>query len=308
MTFRIACISLFTITNFALCAHAGDEPYTRTEDVIYRRKHGTVLTMDVFAPAEKPNGAAIVLIVSGSWRSNHDNIRPSFAAEYLKRGYTVFTVVHGSSPRFTLPEILEDVHRAVRFVRSRAGEYGLDPQRIGITGASAGGHLSLMVATTGTLGDPQAKDPIDRLSSRVQAVACFFPPTDLLNYGAPGFNIIGADATKGFRAPFDFQEWDATTRAFVTITDQNRRLEIGRQVSPAYHVTSDDPPTFIMHGDADVLVPLQQSKLIIEKFKEAGVSCELIVKPGKAHGWPEIGQDVPALADWFDKYLGKKEP
>jgi acetyl esterase/lipase len=294
------------VASLSLSAYAADEPSTRTEDVIYRRKHGTVLTMDVFAPAERPNGAAIVLVVSGSWRSSHDNIRPSFAAEYVKRGYTVFTVVHGSSPRFALPEILEDIHRAVRFVRSRAEQYGFDPQRIGITGASAGGHLSLLIGTAGSAGDPEAQDPIDRLSSRVQAVACFFPPTDLLNYGATGFSIIGADATKGFRAPFDFQEMDETTRAFVTITDQNRRLEIGRQISPIYHVTSDDPPTFLMHGDADVLVPLQQSKLIIEKFKEANVPCELVVKPGKAHGWPEIGADVPLLADWFDKYLGTK--
>ncbi len=283
-----------------------DEPFTRTEDVIYRRKHGTVLTMDVFTPNEKPNGAAIVLIVSGSWRSSHENIRPAFASEYARRGYTVFTVVHGSSPRFTMPEILDDLHRAVRFVRSRAEQYSFDPQRIGVTGASAGGHLSLMIGTAGITGDPQAKDSVDRLSSRVQAVACFFPPTDLLNYGVTGLSILGADPTKGFRAPFDFQEFDDASRLFVTITDQNRRVEIGRNISPVYHVTSDDPPTFIIHGDADVVVPLQQSKLIIDKFKEAGVPCELVVKPGKAHGWPEIGQDVPALADWFDKYLAKK--
>jgi len=306
MKSRAAFLFAFVLTGFSTCACAADEPFTRTEDVIYHRKHGIVLTMDVFTPNEKPNGAAIVLVVSGSWRSSHDNIRPSFAAEYCRRGYTLFTVVHGSSPRFSMPEILDDMHRALRFIRSRAEQYGFDPQRIGVTGASAGGHLALMIGTAGSAGDPQAQDPIDRLSSRVQAVACLFPPTDLLNYGVKGFSIIGADATKGVRAPFDFQEYDETSRAFVTITDQNRRAEIGRQISPVYHVTSDDPPTFIIHGDADVTVPLQQSKLIIEKFKEANVPCELVVKPGKGHGWPEIGQDVPALADWFDKYLPKK--
>jgi acetyl esterase/lipase len=289
-----------------MVAVAADEPFTRYEDVIYRRKYGTALTMDVFIPKENANGAGVVLAVSGAWRSSHDNIRPQFASEYAKRGYTVFAVVHGSSPRFSLPEILEDMHRAVRFVRSRADQYKLDPERIGMTGASAGGHLSLMLGTSGTAGNPDASDPVDRFSSRVQAVACFFPPTDFLNYGEPGKTLLGRDDAKGFRAPFDFQNFDEKTRVFVTITDQNRRLEIGRQMSPAYQVTPDDPPTLIVHGDADPVVPLQQSQLMIEKLKDARVPCDLIVKPGGLHGWPDIANDVPALADWFDKYLAKK--
>jgi len=301
-----ACLSLLFVASLSWCACAADEPYVRTEDVIYRRKHGTALTMDVFAPTENPNGAAIVLVVSGSWRSSHENIRPQFAAEYVKRGYTVFAVVHGSSPKFSLPEIVEDMHRAVRFVRSRAEQYRFDPERVGVTGASAGGHLSLLLATAGTAGDPEAKDPVDRLSSRVQAVACFFPPTDLLNYGEPGKTILGTDATTGVRAPSDFRAYDEAVRAFVLITDQDKRLEIGRQVSPAYHVSADDPPTLIIHGDVDPTVPLQQSQLIIEKFKEANVPCELVIKPGGAHGWPDIARDVPAFVDWFDRYLAKK--
>jgi acetyl esterase/lipase len=285
---------------------AAEEQFTRTEDVIYRRKHGTALTLDVFAPKENPNGAAIVMMISGSWRSSHDNIRPQFATEYAKRGYTVFAVVHGSSPRFTLPEIVDDAQRAVRFVRSRSEQYKFDADRIGVTGASAGGHLSLMIGTAGTSGDPQAKDPIDRLSSRVQAVACFFPPTDLLNYGAPGKSLLADDVAKGVRAPFDFQEYDEKTRAFVMVIDQEKRLEIGRQLSPVNHVSSDDPPTFIMHGDADPIVPLQQSQLIMKKLQEAKVPCELAVKPGGAHGWLDIGADVPKLVDWFDRYLAMK--
>jgi acetyl esterase/lipase len=302
----VVSLSLLLVTNFPLGVWAADESYVRTEDVIYRRKHGTVLTLDIFAPTGNSNGAAIVLVISGSWRSSHDNIRPQFAAQYVKRGYTVFTVVHGSSPRFSLPDILEDMHRAVRFVRSRAAQFQFDPDRIGVTGASAGGHLSLMLGTTGTAGNPVSQDPVERLSSRVQAVACFFPPTDLLNYGEPGKTILGADAGNGVRAPFDFQVYDEAARVFVLITDQEKRLEIGRQVSPVYHVSADDPPTLIIHGDADPVVPLQQSQLIIDKFKEANVPCELVIKPGGAHGWPDIARDVPALVDWFDRYLAKK--
>ena len=119
-----------------------DEPaFTRKEDVIYGRKYGTALTMDVFTPKENANGAAIVFCVSGGWFSSHEAINPGFINEFLGRGYTVFAVVHGSQPKFTIPEVITDMHRAVRFIRSHAKDYNIDPDRIGITGGSAGGHL-----------------------------------------------------------------------------------------------------------------------------------------------------------------------
>ena len=198
------------------------------------------------------------------------------------------------------------MHRSVRFIRSRAEQYQIDPNRIGITGGSAGGHLSLMQGTAGTLGKPDAKDPVDRQSSRVQAVACFFPPTDFLNYGKPGENALGRGILKNFRAPFDFHELDKATNAFVPITDEERILTIGRSISPVNHVSNDDPPTLIIHGDADLLVPIQQAELVLGKLKEAGVPTELVVKKGAAHGWADIGKDTAILADWFDKHLAKK--
>ena len=154
--------------------------------MIYGRKYGTALTMDVFTPKQGANGAAVIFAVSGGWFSAHEAISLTFCREFLKRGYTVFAVVHGSQPKYTIPEIIEDMNRAVRFIRYHAADYGIDPNRIGITGGSAGGHLSLMKGAAGTDGDPKAKDPVDRVSSRVQAVACFFPPTDFLNYGEKG--------------------------------------------------------------------------------------------------------------------------
>jgi acetyl esterase/lipase len=283
-------------------ARADEPQYQRTQDVIYGRKWGMALTLDVFRPA-KPNGAAVIFCVSGGWFSAHEAVNVAFANELLKRGYTVFEVVHGSQPKFTITEVLEDMHRAVRYIRHHAADYGIDPNRIGISGASAGGHLSLMQGTAGTEGDPKAKDPVDRASSRVQAVACFFPPTDFLNYGKPGENAMGRGVLKDFRAPFDFQEFDQQTKHFVPITDEQRLLEIGRQISPVTHVTSDDPPTWIIHGDADKLVPIQQAELIIEKLKSTGVPAELSVKQGAAHGWPDMVGEMTHVADWFDKYL-----
>src|SRR5262249_32142660 len=154
--------------------------------------------------------------------SAHEGINIGFLDELLRRGYTVFAVVHGSQPKYTIPEILPDMHRAVRFIRHHARDYHIDPDRIGIAGGSAGGRLSMMQATAGTSGDPGATDPIDRESSRVQAVGCFFPPTDFLNYGKPGEIALGCGTLKGFKAPFDFREIDRANGSFVPITDVAR--------------------------------------------------------------------------------------
>jgi acetyl esterase/lipase len=282
---------------------AGAAEFQRNQDVIYGRKYGTALTMDVFQPAH-PNGAAAIVCISGGWVSRHENINPIFANEFLKRGYTVFAVVHGSQPKFTIPECVDDIHRAVRYIRTHADDFKIDPDRLGISGASAGGHLSLMLGCGAREGNPKAADPVDRAESRVQCVGCFFPPTDFLNYGKPGVKSLGIEPNHRFKAPFDFRQEDPATKLFMPV-DMATREKICKEMSPIYLVTSDDAPTLILHGDADELVPLQQSEIIVEKFKEANVPVELIVKKGAAHGlWPSmLTTDFGTIADWFDKHL-----
>jgi hypothetical protein len=159
----------------------------RTSDVIYGRKAGMALTLDVFEPVKK-NGAAVIYIVSGAWLSSHDDptmvhVTAKVFEPFLNRGYTVFAVVHGSQPYFTIPDAILDIHRAVRFVRYHAEEYGVDRDRFGILGSSSGGELALMIATQGGPGSAESSDPVERESSAVQAAGCFFPPTDFLNFG-----------------------------------------------------------------------------------------------------------------------------
>jgi acetyl esterase/lipase len=275
-------------------AYAADAP-NRTQDVIYGRKFGVALTMDVFRP-EKPNGYGILLLVSGGWVSSKEaidggNFQP-FPRVFLDRGYTVFAVVHGSQPKFTIPEIVQDIHRAVRFVRYHAGEWGVNPEKLGITGASAGGHLSLTLGTQGGPGAADAKDPVDRVSSAVQAVACFFPPTDFLNYGKEGESAVGVGVLAAFRPAFGPRAETAESRTVY-----------GREISPLYFVTERLPPTLIIHGDADKLVPIQQAESFVKKAQAAGAVAQLVVRPGKAHGWPDLANDLPLLADWFDAQL-----
>ena len=116
------------------------KPFDQKVDVVYGRKYGMALTMDVFTPKASANGAAIVSVMSGGWFSSHDWINPGSIDELLKRGYTVFAVVHGSQPRFTIPEVVKDMNRAVRFIRFHAKDFHIDPDRIGILRARAGGH------------------------------------------------------------------------------------------------------------------------------------------------------------------------
>lgn len=270
--------------------------FTRTEDVIYGRKHGVALTLDVFQPA-KTNGLGILFMVSGGWHSSHANIWPAFYKPFLDRGYVVFAVVHGSQPKFTIPEIEQDIHRAVRFIRSQASRYGVNPDKLGITGASAGGHLSLLMAVKGGPGEQNAKDPVDRLSSAVQCVACFFPPTDFLNYSREGENALGVGTLKGFRAAFG-----------PRMDDPSQHEQLGREISPIYFVKSNLPPILIAHGNADKLVPIYQAERFVEVVRAKGGTAELIVKEGLGHGWRDMEKDLETFARWFDKHLKASDP
>ena len=290
-TFRLA---FWLISSVALSLPLWSQSnanYQRVEDVIYRRKFGTALTLDLFQP-EKPNGCAILFMVSGGFFSSHEAINPKSYQPFLDRGYTVFAVVHGSQPKFTIPEIVQDIHRAVRFVRHHAAKYGVNPEKFGITGGSAGGHLSLTLGTQGGPGTADAKVPIDRESSAVQAVACFFPPTDFLNYGQPDEDAVGVGILKDFKPAFGSR----------SDTPEGRQ-QLGREISPIYFVSSNLPPTLIIHGNADKLVPIQQAETFVKRAQEAGATARLLVKEGKAHGWPDLGADMPALANWFDEHL-----
>ena len=266
-------------------------PHTRTEDVVYGRKFGVALTLDVIRP-EKPNGFAIVYMVSGGWVSSYSPGTPVVYAPFLERGYTVFSVRHGCQPKFIIPEITQDIHRAIRFIRLNAAKWGVNPVKLGISGGSAGGHLSLTMGVRGGPGDPKAKDPVDRESSAIQAIACLYPPTDFLNYGKPGEDAVGVGTLKNYKGAFGAE----------ADTPEGRQ-RLGKEVSPIYHVTPKLPPTFIIHGDQDFLVPIQQAETFVAKAKAAGATAQLVVKPGAAHGWPDRQPDYTQFADWFDQHL-----
>lgn len=282
--------------------------YTRQSDVIYGRKFGVALTLERFVPA-KPNGFGIMWVVSSGGRSSREQtLQPSFErriSPFLTHGYTVLAVIHGSAPAFHLQDFEQDVRRAVRFVRYSASQLGIDPDRLAIAGSSAGGSIALIVATRARDGDPKAEDPVDRVSDRVQAVGCFFPPTDFTNYGQPAVTVLDFMRQQaGVVDPtFEFYETEPKTAARRTITEGDRILEKLREMSPTTHVTSDDPPTILVHGDRDQGVPVQQSRQLLERLKQANVPARLVVREGQGHAWPGWESDSALLAEWFDTHL-----
>jgi acetyl esterase/lipase len=260
----------------------GVEGVDITPDVVYGHKHGMALTFDVFKPKQRANGVGILFIVSGGWYSRWRPPEKSvnWFKQTLDKGFTVFAVRHGSSPKYAIPEIIEDVRRSVRFIRLRANKFGVDPERLGVTGGSAGGHLSLMLGTASDNGDPDSKDEVLRTSNRVAAVVAYFPPTDI----RPWVNKV-----PDFPA-LQFEE------------------EKSVACSPLLHVSKDDPPTLLIHGDKDELVTLDHSENILAKFKEHKVTSKLLVIKGAAHGFQ--GDDGKRAAEarvaWFEKHLLKE--
>lgn len=272
-----------------------DLPYTQQEHVVYAEIHGTGLIGDIFIPTGKPNGLGIVDVVSGAWHSDsgklHDHMLAQVYTTYCSHGYTVFAMRPGSVTKYNGDEMLQNVKTAIRFVKSKADEYHIDPNRLGLTGASAGGHLATLAAVTADDGNPDAKNPLQKFDTHVKAAAVFFPPTDFLDWGGkkPDFSgAIGQLLFTGGVKGHSEEEIEAKAR----------------ELSPRYQVKAGNLPKFLVfHGDADPMVPLQQSQVFVDAVKAAGGSAELIVKPGGAHPWPTIYEEVAVMADWFDKNL-----
>ncbi|MBK7645249.1 MAG: alpha/beta hydrolase [Planctomycetes bacterium] len=258
-------------------------PQTRTEDVIYMKAGGAAFTLDVLRPA-KPNQAAVVFLISGGWISDHSMIK-SFGADIEKafadNGFTVFSVVHGAQPRFKVNEIVEEVRTAVRFVHAHAADYGIDSNRVGVSGISSGAHLSLMIA--GSADSP------------VNAVAAIAPPTDLANWGKPGF-VLTDDPQLAIFIPA------------LGIDPKGPRSDIeaaARKLSPITYVNPKYPPTLIVHGDEDRIVPLQQAQALDQALIKAGVDHQLAVVPGGGHDDKTFRPGVMKAVQWFKEKLLK---
>ncbi|MCY3017554.1 MAG: SUMF1/EgtB/PvdO family nonheme iron enzyme [Planctomycetota bacterium] len=275
-------------------------------DVVYDHKFGLAMTMDVLKP-KNANGAAIVFLVSGAWHSTWFPPEAALSKTYpyagwfdcrplFDKGFTVFIVRHGSGEKFLLPEIVDDVRRSVRFIRLSAKRFGVDPERLGALGASAGGHLALMLATTSDEGVPNPRnwDWYLRFSDRVAAVVAYFPPTDIRSWFQTG----------------KWKEYEAF------------RFDpaLAGMFSPLLFVSAKSAPALLLHGDKDTGVPIEHSETMLAEYKKNNVPCELLVIKGAGHGfngfvgYAEQPDDQvqnskrarEATVAWFEKQLAPR--
>ena len=238
--------------------------------------------------AASPPRPLLVWIHGGGWRQGSKDRCPLvlnrlIADEIFSRGYAVASIGYRLTDAARFPAQVDDCRDAVRFLQDRAGEYGLDPDRVGLWGPSAGGHL---VAMTGLA------DGDDDLG--IAAVCDFYGPTDLVRF-AEDSPRVAADGSPEHR---------------LLGGPVKERVALARRASPVTHVDADDPPFLIVHGTNDPLVPLTQSERLHEALRAAGVDSHLVVVDGGGHGGP--GFLDPPMRDrilaFFDSHLDVGEP
>jgi len=294
----VLCVTL-SVVSFAA------EPSVET-NVVFGTYSGFALLMDVYKPAAS-NGFGIVLINGSGWYRDlgYDATLLKQSQEFRQAreklataGYTVFVLTHRASPRFHVQEIVQDVQRATRFIRTNASRYGIRTDRIGALGGSSGGHLVSMLGTLDGKGDAAAADPVERESAKVQCVVAFYPAIDLAKIDTPSGSVAVSLAT-GIRPPAS------------NANAPQQAMKEYQQDSPITHVTPDDPPFLLIHGDADKTVPYQQSEIMEAGLQKAGVPVKLIRVPGAGHGTGSAGWDKidwAALAlDWFEARLRRPD-
>lgn len=273
------------------------------ENVVYGMYSGAALLMDVHRPASG-NGYGIIYVSGSGWttpmaysapplKSNGQSLQ--YAKPLVAAGYVVFSLNHRSLPRFHYPAAVDDVQRAVRFVRKNAASFGIRPDRIGAAGGSSGGHLVSMLGTLDGKGHADDPDPVERESAKVQCVVARAAPTNFFGMSSAGLAFLG------MRAP-------AGKGAAVTQSEEYRTYH---EASPFFHVSADDPPFLLMHGDKDESVPFAQSVEMEKALKAAGVQVRLIRIEGAGHGPTFPGAKNPPdylgeMIAWFNRYLVKQ--
>jgi acetyl esterase/lipase len=247
--------------------------------------------LDLFLPGAPATARPLVVwIHGGGWEQGSKNGGPGRAL--LNQGYAVASIGYRLSQHAVYPAQIEDCKAAIRFLRANAGEYGIDPARIGVWGASAGGHLAALLGTTGNIRTFDVGEHLDQ-SSAVQCVLDWFGPTDFLHYGEPPMKAL------------DYPRSVVSRLLGGTIRGNPEKA---RAASPFYFVHPKAAPFLIMQGDQDPLVPLQQSERLDGALREAGVESHLEVLPGAKHGGSEFtsAENVRLMGAFFERHLGAR--
>jgi acetyl esterase/lipase len=258
-------------------------------DVEYGKGGDVSLKLDILRPKKAPAEPmpVVVYIHGGGWKGGSKNNMPGPCTVLAQRGYFCASVEYRLSQVAPFPAQIEDCKCAIRFLRAHAKQYNIDPNRIGVWGHSAGGHLVALLGTSGDAKDLEGKGGWQDESSRVQCVIDCFGPAD--------FTILAKDQN----AP---QGGMGSPVAQLLGGPLAEKADLAAKASPITYVSKDDPPILIMHGDQDPTVPVNQSERFYEVLKKAGVDATLHVVKGAGHGFG--GPEIEAVtAAFFDKHL-----
>jgi acetyl esterase/lipase len=250
--------------------------------------------LDLFLPKDdgKSLRPAAIVIHGGAWRGGDKKDMRILAEPLAQRGYVVAAINYRLAPKWSYPAQLDDCQRAVRWLRKNAKEFRVDPKRFGAAGASAGGHLALLLGTREVRDDSDAD--LKGISSKVQCVLSICGPTDLTDkrYAqAARDSDLGKILIEFIGKPYD------------------EAPNLWKEASPIYHVSPDDAPTFIIHGDQDSIVPFEQSVRFAEALRKVGVEVQLVAIKGMDHGpttpeqRDELMKAVGQALEFFDKHL-----
>jgi alpha-L-fucosidase 2 len=270
-------------------------PRAKSEDgLVYGEAEGEKLTMDYYPPAgPAPHPIAIIIHGGGFVAGNSKNGSEAYCADFLApAGYAVFSINYRLAPQYPYPAMVEDVQRAVRYLRYNAKKWQADPNRIALVGGSAGGYLSNMAGVLNAGGIKGAKDAVDRTSARVQAVVTLFGPSDFRNQPVN-------EHLQALLGPLIREKGEAAALA---------------EASPAMHITGDEPPFLLIHGDKDDTVPFYQSTHMQAALKAAGVPCDLIViangmhATGRWHRIPGVRNWEMEMTQWLNRVLRHTGP
>jgi acetyl esterase/lipase len=241
--------------------------------------------LDVYLTKSKEPAPVMVFIHGGGWRAGSKKHVPRFLLKANAEGWlAVVSVEYRFTNVAVHPAQVDDCTRAIQFVRQNAKKWNIDPKRIGVTGGSAGGHLTAYMAVQDDKAKPESADPVERQSSRVLFAIPFAGPTDwrLLSqipHRHPAYRQL-----IGYKPGTPANEMDPD------------RI---KDVSPVSFVSPDDPPMLIVHGDADPTVPFEHARVLEAALKKAGVPVELDVIKGGKHNVAGAGGAVAVRADAF---------
>ncbi len=270
-----ALLAVLTFIHLTSCAiyhpaHRGERVY---RNVQFAAPEGHSLAMDLYVPQTAKPAPVVIWIFGGSWKRGynwyHLNVR-----ELTRYGIAVAAIQYRMSDKFPYPAQLEDCRSSMAWLREHGSEYGVDPERIGVTGESAGGHLAALLGTVE--GHPSIK-----------GVFALYPPTDLVVMG------------RKYASPSRLSDIDRLLGGPV-----EQKLQLAEDASPVHHVCPSSPPFLLMHGDQDTLVPISESENLRHKLAANHVPVKLIVVPGSPHWFDLDPNQLEAVASFFREHFG----